>query len=389
LVESHLYDILSHKKQGDSVRVPLLDLKAQFKPIRKEVMAAIEALCDEQAFILGAPVAELEKAVQEYVGTSQAVGVASGTDAILLALMACGVGRDDEVITVPYTFFATAGSISRLGAKPVFVDIQTDTFNMESRLLEAAMTPKTKAILPVHLFGQCADMEAITRAAIDRKVPVIEDAAQAIGAERDGRKVGSLGRAGCFSFFPSKNLGAFGDAGMVTTNDSELSERVRMLRVHGSREKYLHEMVGLNSRLDALQAAVLKVKLNYLEDWTKGRQRNAQRYAHLFQDAKLLDRVTLPAVRPENRHVYNQYVIRVPQRDELRAFLKEKGVGTEVYYPVPLHLQPCYRELGYSAGSFPHAEKAAHETLALPIYAELTADQLAYVVETIKNFYSK
>jgi dTDP-4-amino-4,6-dideoxygalactose transaminase len=371
------------------VRVPLLDLKAQFKPIQKEIMAAIEALCDAQAFILGAPVAEFEKAVKEYVGTAEAVGVASGTDAILLALRACDVGREDEVITVPYTFFATAGSISRLGAKPVFVDIQPDTFNMDPQLLETAITPKTKSVLPVHLFGQCADMEEIMRIATARKVPVIEDAAQAIGAERHGRKVGGLGRAGCFSFFPSKNLGAFGDAGMVTTNDIQLSERVRMLRVHGGREKYVHEMVGVNSRLDALQATVLKIKLNYLEDWTKGRQRNAQRYASLFQQAKLLDRVTLPAVRPENRHVYNQYVIRVPQRDRLRAFLKDKGVGTEVYYPVPLHLQPCYRDLGYSPGSFPHAEKAAQETLALPIYAELTADQQAYVVETIKSFYSK
>ena len=371
------------------MKVPLLDLKAQYRPIRTEIMAAVESVCDDQAFILGARVADLEKDIQGYVGASHAVGVASGTDAILLSLMACGVGPGDEVVTVPYTFFATAGSISRLGAKPVFVDIKPDTFNMNPRLIESAITVRTKAILPVHLFGQCAAMEPILHLATRRQVVVIEDAAQAIGATWRGRKAGTLGQAGCFSFFPSKNLGGFGDGGMVTTDDQALADRVRMLRVHGSRVKYVHEVIGLNSRLDALQAAVLRVKLKYLEEWTKGRQRNAARYEALFKEANLLDRVTLPIVTAENRHVYNQYVVRVPRRDQLRAFLQEQGVGSEIYYPTPLHLQVCYKDLGYREGSFPQSERAAKETLAIPIYAELAADQQAYVVETIKKFFSR
>jgi dTDP-4-amino-4,6-dideoxygalactose transaminase len=351
-------------------------------------MAALESVCDEQAFILGTRVADLEKDVQNYVGASQAVGVASGSDALLLALMACGVGPGDEVVTVPYTFFATAGSISRLGARPVFVDIKPDTFNINPALIESAITVRTKAVLPVHLYGQCAEMEPILALAARWKLTVIEDAAQAIGATWRGRKAGALGQVGCFSFFPSKNLGGFGDGGMITTNDQALADRVRMLRVHGSRVKYYHEAIGMNSRLDALQAAVLHVKLKYLEEWTIGRRRNATRYESLFKDAGLLDRVTLPTATAEHRHVYNQYVVRVPQRDRLRAFLQEQGVGTEIYYPTPLHLQACYRHLGYRQGSFPQAERAAEETLALPIYAELTADQQAYVVETIKTFYS-
>jgi len=370
------------------VKVPLLDLKAQYQPIRKEIMAALELACDDQAFILGARVADLEKDIRGYVDASQAVGVASGSDALLLALMACDVGPGDEVVTVPYTFFATTGSISRLGAKPVFVDIKPDTFNINPALIESAITPRTKAILPVHLYGQCAEMEPVLQIAAQRKVPVIEDAAQAIGATWRGRKAGVLGQVGCFSFFPSKNLGGFGDGGMITTNDQALADRVRMLRVHGSRVKYVHEMIGMNSRLDALQAAVLRVKLNYLEGWTKGRQQNAARYESLFKDADLLDRVMLPTVTAENRHVYNQYVIRAARRDELRAFLQEQGVGTEIYYPVPLHLQVCYKDLGYRQGTFPQAERAAEESLALPIFAELTADQQAYVVETIKRFYA-
>jgi dTDP-4-amino-4,6-dideoxygalactose transaminase len=371
------------------VDVPLLDLRAQYRPIRAEIMAAIESTCDEQAFILGKRVADLEQDVQRYVGAAHAVGVASGTDAILLSLMACGVGPGDEVVTVPYTFFATAGSISRLGARPVFVDIKPDSFNMDPSRVEGAITPRTKALLPVHLYGQCAEMEPLMKLAGRRTLPVIEDAAQAIGAEWRGKKAGTLGQMGCFSFFPSKNLGGFGDGGMVTTNDPALADRVRMLRVHGSREKYLHELVGLNSRLDALQAAVLRVKLTHLEGWTQGRQKNAARYEGLFKEANLLDRVTLPTVTAGNRHVYNQYVIRVQRRNQLRDFLKEKGVGTEVYYPTALHMQPCYKDLGYREGAFPHSERAAKETLALPIYAELTADQQAYVVETIKQFYSK
>ena len=371
-----------------SVNVPLLDLKAQYRQIRAEVMAALESVCEEQAFILGARVADLEKDLQRYLGAAHAVGVASGTDAILLSLMVCGVGPGDEVVTVPYTFFATAGSISRLGAKPVFVDIRPDTFNMDAGQVAGRVTPRTKAIIPVHLFGQCADMEPIVKIAASRDLAVIEDAAQAIGAKRGGRQAGTIGRLGCFSFFPSKNLGGFGDGGLVTTGDAALAERVRMLRVHGSREKYLHEMVGFNSRLDALQAAVLRVKLTYLDRWTEGRRRNATRYERLFQDAKLQDRVTLPVTDPDNYHVFNQFTIRVQKRDELRAYLKDKGIGTEVYYPIPLHLQSCYRELGYRKGSFPVSERAAQEALSLPIYPELTEEQQAAVVETIREFYS-
>ncbi len=372
-----------------SVNVPLLDLKAQYRQIRAEVMAALESVCEEQAFILGARVADLEKDLQRYLDAAHAVGVASGTDAILLSLMVCGVGPGDEVVTVPYTFFATAGSISRLGSKPVFVDIRPDTFNMDAGQIPGKVTPRTKAIIPVHLFGQCADMELIIKIAANRDLAVIEDAAQAIGAKRRGRQAGTIGRLGCFSFFPSKNLGGFGDGGLVTTGDGALAERVRMLRVHGSREKYLHEMVGCNSRLDALQAAVLRVKLKYLDRWTEGRRRNAARYERLFQDAKLQDRVTLPVTDPGNYHVFNQFTIRVQKRNELRAYLKDKGIGTEVYYPIPLHLQSCYRELGYRTGSFPVSERAAQEALSLPIYAELSDDQLAYVVDTIAAFYSR
>lgn len=371
------------------MNVPLLDLKAQYRAIKPEIMAVIEAVCDEQGFILGPRVMELERAVAAYVGARHAVGCASGTDAILLALMAVGVGPGDEVITTPFTFFATAGSISRLGARPVFVDIQADTFNMDPSKIEAAITPRTKAVVPVHLFGQCADMEAINDIAKRRRLRVIEDAAQAIGAARGGRRAGALGDAGCFSFFPSKNLGGFGDGGMVTTDDPALSDAVAMLRVHGSRVKYAHERVGFNSRLDALQAAILGVKLNYLDRWTEGRQRNAARYERLFGAAGLLERVVLPKTDKGNVHVYNQFTVRAPQRDALRHYLKDKGIGTEVYYPVPLHLQNCYRELGYQKGAFPVSERASEEVLALPIYAELTEEQQAYVVDAIKEFYAR
>jgi dTDP-4-amino-4,6-dideoxygalactose transaminase len=371
------------------MNVPLLDLKAQYRTIKPEIMAAIEAVCDEQGFILGPRVVELEQALAKYVGANHAVGCASGTDAILLSLMAVGVGQGDEVITAPFTFFSTAGSISRLGAKPVFVDIKPDTFNIDPGRIEQKITARTKAIVPVHLFGQCAEMEAINEIATRKKVKVIEDAAQAIGAARNGKKAGVLGDAGCFSFFPSKNLGGFGDGGLVTTNDHGLGAAVTMLRVHGSKVKYVHERVGFNSRLDALQAAILKVKLNHLDRWAEGRQKNAKRYEQLFADAKLLERVTLPRTDKGNVHVYNQFTIRAQKRDELRAYLKDKGIGTEIYYPIPLHLQSCYRDLGHQKGAFPVSEKAAEDVLALPIYAELTDDQLAYVVATIKEFYSR
>ena len=371
------------------MNVPLLDLKAQYRSIRTEVMAAVEAVCEEQGFVLGPRVQEIEQALAKYVGSSHAVGCASGSDALLLSLMAVGVGVGDEVITVPFTFFATAGSISRLGAKPVFVDIRPDTFNLDPTRFDRAVTSRTKAIIPVHLFGQCAEMEAINQIAAGRGVKVIEDACQAIGASRHGRRAGVLGDTGCFSFFPSKNLGGFGDGGMITTNDAGLADRLSMLRVHGSKVRYVHEYVGINSRLDALQAAVLRVKLNHLDRWTEGRRRNAARYAQLFADAKLGERVVLPKTDPDNFHVFNQFTIRAQNRDELRAYLKDKGIGNEIYYPIPLHLQSCYRDLGYSKGAFPVSERAAEEALSIPVYAELTDDQLAYVADSVGAFYAK
>ncbi|HJR77968.1 MAG TPA: DegT/DnrJ/EryC1/StrS family aminotransferase [Nitrospiraceae bacterium] len=369
------------------MNIPLLDLKAQYQPIRAEILAAIESTCDDQGFILGPRVVALEKAVSAYVGSSSAVGVASGSDALLLSLMALGVKAGDEVITVPFTFFATVGAISRLGAKPVFVDIQPDTFNMDPGLIERAISPRTKAIIPVHLFGQCADMDAIGEIAKRRGIGVIEDACQAIGAARGQARAGVLGDLACFSFFPSKNLGGFGDGGMVTTNNKELADAIGMLRVHGSRVRYVHEAIGINSRLDALQAAILSVKLKYLDQWAEGRRKNASRYRQLFADAKLSDRITLPVVDGANHHVFNQFTVRVPKRDQLRAYLKEKGVGTEVYYPLPMHLQNCYRDLGYQKGAFPVSEQAAAEVVSLPIYAELKEDQLAYVVQAVADFY--
>ena len=370
------------------MNIPLLDLKAQYQSMRSEMLAAIEAICDEQGFILGPRVVALEQAVARYVGSTHAVGVASGSDALLLALMALGVKAGDEVVTVPFTFFATAGAISRLGAKPVFIDIRPDTFNMDPALLERAMTARTKAIIPVHLFGQCADMETINEIARRCKVGVIEDACQAIGAGRHGRRAGVLGDLACFSFFPSKNLGGFGDAGMVTTNDQALAESIAMLRVHGSRVRYVHEAIGINSRLDALQAAVLLVKLKRLDQWAEGRRRNAARYVELFAEAKL-DHVRLPILDADNFHVFNQFTLRVEKRDELRTYLKDHGVGTEVYYPLPLHLQNCYRDLGYVKGTFPQSERAAEEVLSIPIYAELTDEQIQHVVHTIAAFYRK
>jgi dTDP-4-amino-4,6-dideoxygalactose transaminase len=369
------------------MNVPLLDLKAQFRGIKKEVMDAVETTCEEQAFVLGSRVVELEQALASYVGASHAVGVASGSDALLLSLMALGVGPGDEVITVPFTFFATTGAVSRLGARPVFVDIRPDTFNMDPQQIEQKITAKTKAIIPVHLFGQCAEMGAINEIAKRRKVAVIEDACQAIGAMQNGIKAGVLGDTGCFSFFPSKNLGGFGDGGLITTNDAKLHDALAMLRVHGSRVRYVHEQIGINSRLDALQAAILRVKLNHLDRWTEGRQRNAARYERLFTEARLLDRVTLPVTQPGNYHVFNQYTIRAQRRDELKNFLKDRGIGTEVYYPIPMHVQDCYRFLGHKKGDFPQSEQAAAEALSIPIFAELTDEQLAYVVGTIKDFY--
>jgi dTDP-4-amino-4,6-dideoxygalactose transaminase len=371
------------------MNVPLLDLKAQFQPLRNEILAAVQTLCDEQGFVLGPRVVAFEEAIAKYIGARYAIGCASGSDALLLSLMAIGVGQGDEVITVPFTFFATAGAISRLGAKPVFVDIQRDSFNLDPNQLERAITPRTKAIVPVHLFGQCADMAAINRIANAGKISVIEDACQAIGAAQNGARAGVLGATGCFSFFPSKNLGGFGDSGMITTNDQALADSLSMLRVHGSRVRYLHEAIGINSRLDALQAVVLHIKLKYLDQWAEGRRRNAATYDRLFKQADLLGRVTVPTTHTGNFHVYNQYTIRVSRRDDLRSYLKDKGIGTEIYYPLPMHLQNCYKDLGYKKGSFPVSEQAAEQVLSLPIYAELSESQLAYVVDSIAEFYRR
>lgn len=376
--------------------VPLLDLKAQHDPLYGDILGAIERVLKSQAFILGPEVKKLEELIAAYCCASFAVGVSSGTDALLVALMAQEVGPGDEVITTPYSFFATAGVIARLGARPVFVDIDPTTFNLNPHGLEGAITARTKVIMPVHLYGQCADMSPILEVAGRRNVSVIEDAAQAIGSEyRDGRRAGSMGAMGCFSFFPSKNLGALGDAGMVVTGRSELAERLRILRVHGGQPKYYHQVVGGNFRLDTLQAAVLCVKFRHLDEWTKKRQTNAERYVRLFQDSGLVERgrVRLPyavyaSSGASHHHIYNQFIIRAEQRDLLRHYLRDQGVGSEVYYPVPLHLQECFRSLGYREGSFPEAERAARETLALPIYPELTAPQQQRVVDVVAAFYA-
>jgi dTDP-4-amino-4,6-dideoxygalactose transaminase len=360
--------------------VPLLDLRAQYASIRDEVRQALDRVVESQQFILGPEVEALEAEVAAYCQCRFAIGVSSGTDALLAALMAVGVGAGDEVITTPYSFFATAGAIARLGARPVFVDIDHATFNMETSQIEAKITGRTKAIIPVHLFGQMADIDPIVRVAQTHRLVVIEDAAQAIGAEYYGRRAGSIGEMGCFSFFPSKNLGGFGDGGMITTNDEALAARLRLLRTHGSTKTYRHEMVGGNFRLDAIQAAVLRVKLKYLDRWTEGRRRNAALYREL-----LLPSVTLPIEVPGHRHIYNQFVIRTSMRDALLERLREHGIGHAVYYPLPLHLQPCFQDLGGKPGDFPVSETAARESLALPIYPELTPDMIRYVAETIST----
>lgn len=367
------------------MHVPLLDLKAQYGPIRDEIRAAIDRVCDAQHFILGPEVQALEEETAKYCGSKFAVGVSSGTDALLAALIAAGVGPGDEVITTPYSFFATAGAVARLGAKPVFADIERKSFNLDPRQVEARVTAKTKAILPVHLYGRCADLEALGVLAAQRNVVLIEDAAQAIGAtDAEGRLAGTVGAMGCFSFFPSKNLGAFGDGGLVTTNDAALAELVRVLRVHGSKPKYYHKIVGGNFRLDALQAAVLRVKLKHLPAWTAGRRANADRYRRLFGEAGLSGKVVLPLDVPG--HIYNQFVIQTAHRDMLQAHLTERKIGTEIYYPVPLHLQECFRGLGYTRGDLPVSEEMAATTLALPIYPELTEAQQRAVVEAIAAF---
>jgi len=383
--------------------VPLLDLKAQFLQIRDSVMPIIDQVCASQQFILGEHVRGLEEEIARYSGAAFGIGVSSGTDALLLALMALDIGPGDEVITSPFTFFATAGTIARLQARPLFCDIDPVTFNLSPAAVQALLEAqgemrdgvlvnrrtggRIRAIMPVHLYGQSADMAPLLASARQYGLKVIEDAAQAIGTEYRGQRVGSFGDVGCFSFFPSKNLGAFGDAGLCTANDPALAEHLRILRVHGGKPKYYHSFIGGNFRIDELQAAVLRVKLKYLDAWTEGRRRNAAYYDAAFGAAKLDGRFATPVEIPGGRHIFNQYIVRAQRRDELKKFLGERNVGTEIYYPVPLHQQQCFAYLGYRTGDFPESERAALETLALPIFPELTEPQLAHVVAAVRDFY--
>jgi dTDP-4-amino-4,6-dideoxygalactose transaminase len=385
-------------------KVPLLDLKAQYAEIRAEVLPVIESVCAGQQFILGEHVRALEAELARYCGASAGVGVSSGTDALLLALMAFGIGAGDEVITSPFTFFATAGTIARTGARPVFCDIDPENFNLSSAAVESFIERqcrveggalvhrstggRIRALMPVHLYGQAADMDSLMAIARRYDLRVIEDAAQAIGTEdANGVRVGSIGDIGCFSFFPSKNLGAFGDAGLCTANDPDLAEHLRVLRVHGGKPKYFHALIGGNFRIDELQAAILRVKLKRLDAWTEARRRNAAYYTAAFETAALAPLVVTPRAAVGGRHIFNQYVIRAERRDALRAALTDRGIGTEIYYPVPLHLQQCFAYLGYARGDFPESERAAGETLALPIYPELTETQLAAVIAGVAEFY--
>jgi dTDP-4-amino-4,6-dideoxygalactose transaminase len=374
------------KTAGNVSPFPFLDLKAQFASIREETLAAVQRVLESQQLIMGSEVAAFEKEVAEPLGSRHAISCASGSDALLLALMAYGVGPGDEVITTPFTFVATAGSIARLGARPVFVDIDPLTYNLDPRWIESAITPRTRAIIPVHLFGLPADMDEISAIASRHDLRVIEDAAQAIGARYRGKSVGTIGHVGCFSFFPSKNLGGAGDGGMLVTQDPEVADRLKVLRVHGSREKYSYELLGMNSRLDALQAAILRVKLKHLEKWADARRRNADRYRSLFEEFALKDFVSVPEAPAHCDHVYNQFVIRTNRRDELRSSLRQAGIPTEIYYPSPLHLQPAFAYLGNALGDFPDAEAACKEVLALPIYPELSERQQRLVVEQIASF---
>ncbi|HTL49346.1 MAG TPA: DegT/DnrJ/EryC1/StrS family aminotransferase [Steroidobacteraceae bacterium] len=384
--------------------VPLLDLKPQYRALKAELDAAMLQVAATQMFILGPEVRALEAEIAAYCGAKHGIGLSSGTDALLIALMAYGIGPGDEVVTSSYTFFATGGTIARVGARPVFLDIDPVDFNLDARLLadflagcerraeglfNRATGGRVSALMPVHLYGQSADMDAIMALTREYGLPVIEDAAQAIGTEWKGRRVAGIGEIGCLSFFPTKNLGAFGDAGMCVTNDDALASKLRILRVHGGEPKYYHHVIGGNFRIDEIQAAVLRVKFRHLEDWHAARQRNAAHYDRAFAAAGTAARVATPTARPVCRHIYNQYVIRVPDRDRLRTYLGEQGVGTEIYYPVPLHMQQCFAYLGYRPEDCPESARAARETLALPIYPELEERQLQYVVDTIAAFYRK
>jgi dTDP-4-amino-4,6-dideoxygalactose transaminase len=370
-------------------KIPMLDLKAQYRELAGEIEAAVRGVLESQQLILGPEVKELEKEIAAYCQCEYAVGCASGSDALLLPLMAFEIGKGDEVITSPFTFFATVGSIVRLGARPVFVDIDPQTFNMNVAQLDSMVTPRTRAIMPVHLFGQCVEMDEVEKVARKAEAVVIEDAAQAIGAEYRGRRAGSLGDVGAFSFYPSKNLGGAGDAGMMTTSRADVAADLSVLRAHGAKRKYYHDRVGVNSRLDSIQAAILRVKFRYLEGWAAARRLNAERYAQIFSDRGLVQEglVGLPKVGEGHYHVFNQYVIRVKERDKLRGYLAEHGVGTEIYYPVPMHLQTCFGEMGYKKGAFVEAERAADEVLAIPVYPELGLNDQEYIVATIAQFY--
>lgn len=368
---------------ADDAAIPLLDLGVQNAPLRDELRAAFDRVLDRNEFILGREVDAFEAEIARYLGVEHAIGVSSGTDALLLALMALGIGASDEVITTPYTFFATAGCIVRAGARPVFVDIDPRTFNLDPSRVEAAITPRTRAIMPVHLFGQACDLAPLVDIAKQRKLFLIEDAAQAIGARFQSHAVGTVGDFGCYSFFPSKNLGAFGDAGLLVTRDAALAQRARLLRAHGASPKYIHALVGANFRIDALQAALLRVKLPHLDHWTEGRRNNAAAYDRLFAAAALPpSRLTTPH-RADPGHIYNQYVIRTDRRDALRAHLQAQKIGCEVYYPLPMHLQQCFADLNYKADDFPESERASQESLALPIFPELGAERLQRIVASV------
>lgn len=369
--------------------VPFIDVSRQYAAIEQDVQAALARVCASGRFVLGPDCSELEQSLARYCRVKHAIACASGSDALLLALMASDIGPGDEVILPSYTFFATASAVARLGARPVFADIQPDTYNIKPAAVQRLVCDKTKAILPVHLYGQCADMQALVDLGMDHDLTVIEDAAQAIGAEHAGQRAGGIGDIGCFSFYPTKNLGGCGDGGLLTTNRDHLAEKLRLLRVHGMEPRYYHRVLGINSRLDSLQAAVLNIKLPHLDDWTSARQRHAARYAKLFTEAGLDRVLTLPPTAAHRRHVWNQYVVRVPdgRRDDLRRHLTERKIGSEIYYPVPLHLQPCFAYLGHHPGDLPETERAATETLALPIFPELTAAEQDCVVREIAGFF--
>ncbi|MBN1803946.1 MAG: DegT/DnrJ/EryC1/StrS family aminotransferase [Sedimentisphaerales bacterium] len=367
------------------MQIPILDLKTQYANIKDEIIRAINEVCDSQVFALGPAVAEFEENVAKYCNVKYAIGVSSGTDALLVSLMALGIKPGDEVITTPFTFFATAGSITRLGARPVFADVNPDSFNIDPSAIEQKITKKTRAIIPVHLFGQLADMKKITEIAKRHNLFVIEDAAQAIGAGQSGIKAGNFGDCGCFSFYPTKNLGGFGDGGLVTTNTEELAQKIKTLRDHGQNPRYFYKVIGGNFRLDGIQGAVLNVKLRYLEGWNEKRRQNAALYNSLLKDSP----VKIPVISENNVCIYHQYTITAPQRDELKQFLADNNIGSAIFYPKPLHLQDCFSELGYKPGDLPIAEQLCREVLSLPIYSELEQDQIEYIAKTILDFYVK